>query len=392
MIPRRVCIVTGSRAEYGHLRWLMSDLRDDPAIDLRVVASGTHLSPWHGRTADEIEADGITIHERVDMLLAGDTPQAVAKSVGLGVIGFAEALGRQQPDIVVILGDRFEMLAAAQAALILGLPIAHLHGGETTEGAVDEAMRHAITKMAHLHFAAAEPYRRRIIQLGEAPERVFNVGAPGLDHLTRTTFLSRAELEESLGITLRAPVLVVTYHPETLGGHDQRAAAAAMTEALDRFPEATVIATGVNADADNAAITAALERFVAAHPGRARLFNSLGSRRYLSLLRCAQAMVGNSSSGLIEAPAFHLPTVNVGDRQKGRLRAASVRDCPATADGIAAAIGWALSAEGQAAARDSRSLYGEGDASRRIVEVLKTHPLAGLTMKSFHDLPHPTGL
>ncbi len=386
---RKICIITGSRAEYGHMRWLARDLRDDPEMDLTVLAGSAHLSPYHGNTIAEIEADGVAI-ERVDSLLTGDGAVATAKSMALALMGFAEALSRLAPHLTVILGDRFEMLAAAEAAMLLRIPIAHLHGGETTEGAIDEACRHAITKMAHLHFVAAEPYRQRVIQLGEAPGRVFNFGAPGLDSLTRLSFLTRSELEDSLGMALHDPVVLVTYHPVTLSSENQSIHAWALTEALGRFPDATVIITGVNADQSNSEVQRPLREYAQARSERVRLFDSLGSARYHSLLRLCRVVVGNSSSGIIEAPAHHVPTVNIGDRQKGRLCAPSVFHCGEEVDAIATALAAALSGEGQAIARESLSVYGQGDASRQIHQVLKTVSLDGLLFKTFNEVSWST--
>lgn len=368
------------------MRWLIHDLRGDPEVELQVVVSGAHLSPRHGNTISEILADGIEVNERVDMLLASDGPLAVAKSIGLGVMGFAEAFSRLEPNIVVILGDRFEMLAAAQAALILKIPIAHLHGGEVTEGAIDEAIRHSITKMSHLHFVAAEPYRRRVIQLGEDPARVFNFGAPGLDHLTRTTFLSRADLEDCLGVGLTPPTLLVTYHPVTLSNEEPSAEIRELIMALEAIPEATVILTGVNADPGSTSVAKITHDFADRNRARVRLFESLGSLRYLSLMRLCSAVLGNSSSGIIEAPAFGVPTINIGDRQRGRLRANSVLDCGADKGLILAALHRALSPDMQTEAQQTVSVYGAGDASRQIARVLKTFPLDGIVMKSFQDV------
>ncbi|CAA7613607.1 GDP/UDP-N,N'-diacetylbacillosamine 2-epimerase (hydrolyzing) [Candidatus Terasakiella magnetica] len=382
---RRICVVTGTRAEYGHLKWLMHDLAEDLEVELQIIVTGTHLSPAHGMTVREIEADGLHPAARVDMLLVGDSQIAVAKSMGLGVIGFADAFERLAPQIVVVLGDRYEALAAVQAAMILRIPIAHIHGGEATEGAIDEAIRHSITKMAHLHFAAAEPYARRIVQLGEQPDRVFNFGAPGLDHIARTPFLNRKELERSLDLALGSPLLLLTYHPVTLMDEDQSLAVTELVRALDSQPQATVIVTGVNADSGNAAISRVFAAYAKANSARVRVVESLGYRRYLSLMRLADVVVGNSSSGILEAPALGVPTVNIGERQQGRLRAESILDCAAAAPAITAAIAQALSPVYRDKTRRVQSPYGQGEASRRIAQVLKTHPLDGILIKRFND-------
>jgi UDP-N-acetylglucosamine 2-epimerase (non-hydrolysing)/GDP/UDP-N,N'-diacetylbacillosamine 2-epimerase (hydrolysing) len=378
---RRIAIVTGSRAEYGHMRWLVRDLRDDPDVEVIVMAAAAHLSPWHGNTVGEIEADGVAVM-RIESLVVGDSALATAKSMALALQGFADALERWRPDVMVVLGDRFEMLAAAEAAMLLRIPIAHLHGGETTEGAIDEACRHAITKMAHLHFVAAEPYRQRVVQLGEDPAKVFNFGAPGLDSLSRLTFPRRDELEAGLGVPLVSPVLLVTYHPETLSEQDQGEAVGCLVDALDRFPEATVVVTGVNADPGSSAVAARIHPWAAAR-ARCRVVSSLGAVRYLALMRLADAVVGNSSSGIIEAPALKVATVNIGNRQGGRLRADSVIDCAADSDAIAASIALALSPDFRRRAAETSSPYGMGEASAKIAAVLKNHTLDGLLSKSF---------
>lgn len=383
---RKICIVTGSRAEYGLLQWLMKEVAADRQLQLQTIATGMHLSPEFGLTYQEIIADGFRIDANVEMLLSSDSAVGIAKSVGLGVIGFADALDRLKPDILVLLGDRFETLAAAQAAMIARIPIAHIHGGEATEGAIDEGIRHAITKMAQWHFVAAEPYRKRVIQLGEPPDRVFNFGAPGLDHLREMQWIDRASLQQSLAIDLRQPTFLVTYHPATLG---QQAPVIAMNEllaALDQFPDATVVFTYPNADTGGRVLIAQIDRWVAANERRARALKSLGQRRYLSLMREADVIVGNSSSGLTEAPALKKATVNIGDRQKGRLKAANVIDVAEEKEAIAAAISKALSAEFRARLPSTQSLYGSGEASRRIKDALKTVALR--TEKAFFDIEH----
>lgn len=383
---RKICVVTGSRAEYGLLYWLLRDIAADPALSLQIVATGMHLSPEFGLTYQQIEADGFSIDAKVEMLLSADTPVAVTKSLGLGVIGFADAYSRLQPDIVVVLGDRFEILAAAQAAMLARIPIAHIHGGETSEGAFDEGIRHALTKMAHWHFVAAEPYRRRVVQMGEAPERVFNVGAPGLDHLRRTEFLTRSQLEQSLDMPLQNPVFLITYHPATLGERSPQWAMAELLAALSEFDEATVVFTYPNADTGGRVLRQAIEQFVQQFPGRMKGFTSLGQQRYLSLMRSADVIIGNSSSGLTEAPALRKATVNIGDRQKGRLKASSVIDAAEDREQIAAAIRLALSAQFQAALPVTKSLYGCGDASSAIVKQLTT--VLPSIQKPFFDIEH----
>ncbi|HWQ61627.1 MAG TPA: UDP-N-acetylglucosamine 2-epimerase [Negativicutes bacterium] len=383
---RKICVVTGTRAEYGLLSWLLREISQDPALKLQIIATGAHLSPDFGLTYRTIEADGFAIDAKVEMLLASDTPIGIAKSIGLGVIGFADALAALKPDILVLLGDRYEILAAAQAALVARIPVAHIHGGEITEGAFDDAIRHALTKMAHLHFVAAEPYRRRVIQLGEDPARVFNFGAPGLDSIRKLTLLDRTELETALGFTFGPVNLLVTYHPVTLADEDPREAMVALLQALDAFPQAKIIFTRPNADTHGRMINELIDRYIDARPGRAAAYVSLGQLKYLSAIRQVDAVIGNSSSGLSEAPALKKPTVNIGARQSGRLRAASVIDCAAEQAAIMAAIRQALSAEFAPVVQAAVAPYGAGDASRLIKEQLKNTPLAGLAVKKFHDL------
>jgi len=384
-MARPICVVTGSRAEYGLLHGLLREIRDDKDLELQLAATGMHLSPRYGMTVSEIEADGFAINATVDIDLDDNSGLGVAASVGRGVIGFAEALARLRPDIVIVLGDRFEILAAVEAALFARIPVAHIHGGELTEGAIDDAIRHAITKMAHLHFVAAEPYRLRVIQMGEDPDRVFNVGALGVDNVLRTPSLSRGDFERELNFELGSCALLVTYHPETLGG-DPEQGIRALLAALDAVPETRVIFTSPNADPGGAAILTEIEHYVAAHSDRAIVRLSFGHALYRSALAHVSAMVGNSSSGLIEAPAAGLPTVNIGDRQKGRLRSASIIDCSNKREEIASAIHRALTPGFRAQAKASTPAYGSGDAARRICGTLASVQLDDLTRKVFHDL------
>ena len=381
---RKICIVTGSRAEYGHLYWLARDIAGDAGLTLQFLVTGMHLEPRFGLTYREIEADGFVIDEKVEMHQDDDTPLAVAQSMGEGVAGIARALDRLRPDILVILGDRFEMLAAAEAALVMGIPIAHLHGGELTTGAFDEAIRHSITKMAHLHFVASRDYARRVVQLGEDPARVHCAGAPGLEF--RDPHMTQEALEKDLGFGLSEPLFLVTYHPETLTDADPGEAADTLTRALDDYPQARVIITGVNADPANRKLDAVFKAYAQAGSERVLAVSSLGRRRYTSALALASVVIGNSSSGLIEAPALGTPTINIGDRQRGRLSARSVIDCPAERGAIRDAIANALAPDFQKAAAEQSPPYGKGGGAAAIKEILATADLDGIIFKEFHDL------
>lgn len=386
MNKRKICVVTGTRADYGLLYCLMKEIAHDPDLQLQIIATGMHLSPEFGLTYKVLEEDGFVINEKVEMLMSSDTPVGITKSIGIGVIGFADAFSRLNPDIVVLLGDRFEILAAAQAALVARIPIAHIHGGEVTEGVIDEAIRHSVTKMAHLHFVAAEIYARRVIQLGEHPERVFNFGAPGLDYIRQLTLLTKEELEEALDFSLGKINFLVTYHPVTLDKQGPKQAVQALLSALNHFPEAKIIFTKSNADTDGRIIGQLIDDYVAKHPQRAKAFISLGQLKYYSVLSHVDVIIGNSSSGIIEAPFFKKPTVNIGERQKGRLKAASVIDCPENEQEIVKAIEKALSKEFQQQLPFITSPYGDGYASYKIKECLKNVNLEGLLKKSFYDI------
>lgn len=381
---RKICVVTGTRAEYGLLYWLMKEIQGDADLQLQVIATGMHLSPEFGLTYRTIEEDGFFIDAKVEMLLSSDTPVGIAKSIGLGVIGFADALDRLRPDFLVVLGDRYEILAAVQAALVAKVPVAHIHGGETTQGAIDESIRHALTKLSHLHFVAAEAYRQRVIQLGENPDKVFNVGALGLENLKRLELLDRPRLEESIGFELGRSCLLVTYHPATLGELKAGDAMNALLHALDRFPNARIIFTKPNSDADGRELGQMIDEYAENNRERVTVFTSLGQLRYLSAMKLVNAVVGNSSSGIIEAPACHTPTVNIGERQSGRLKAASIIDCRETADSISKAIELALSPAFRENLKNAVSLYGCGESALQIKDHLKKTDLG--TNKLFHDL------
>ena len=382
---RTICVVTGTRADYGLLQWVMDGIRRDPMLRLQVVATGTHLSAEFGMTYREIEADGFSIDRKLDILRADDTPVGVTKAIGRGVIAFADAYAELKPDVVVLLGDRSEILAAATAALIAGLPLAHLHGGEITEGAFDDSIRHAVTKMSHLHFVAAEPYRHRVIQLGEAPERVFLTGGLGVDTIRKTRLLDRAALEAALDFKLGKKNLLVTFHPVTLEKGTAPTQMAELLKALDGLTETNLILTLPNADTGSRELIRMIEDFAASRP-HARAYTSLGQLRYLSCLAQVDGVVGNSSSGLAEAPSFRKGTINIGERQRGRLKAASVIDCAPDCASIQAALEKLYSPEFQAGLVDVRNPYGEGGASEKVVDTLKHYDLSGLTKKSFYDL------
>lgn len=381
MTKRRICVVTGSRAEYGLLYWLMKSIREDSALELQLVVTGMHLSPEFGSTYRVIEDDGFTIDAKVEMLLSSDTPVGIAKSIGLGVAGCAEALDRLRPDILVLLGDRFEIYAAAQAALIARIPIAHIAGGDTTEGAFDEAIRHSITKMSHLHFVTNEVSAQRVRQMGEAVEHVYNVGNPGLDQIRHLKLLGRDDLEQELGFELKPRNLLVTFHPVTLEMQSAHVQFQELLIALARFGTDTgIIFTKPNADTGGKALIQMIDEFVARHHNM-KAYTSLGQLRYLSVLSHVDAIVGNSSSGLYEAPSFKKPTVNIGDRQKGRLQAASVINCPPLADEIVRAISAAFELDCSGVANP----YGAGNSSPQIISILKsTTDLHSLLKKHFH--------
>jgi len=366
---RVIGVVSVSRSDWGHLVPVLEAIRDASDLDLRLFIAGMHLSADFGGTVKEIEAQGWPIAERIAMLEPGDTPEAIAASTGRGIAGFAGAYARQRPDLVVVLGDRFEMLAAAVAALPFALPVAHIHGGEASEGAMDNQIRHAITKLAHLHFASAPEHGKRIAAMGEEDWRIHVVGAPGLDRLRTVGLLSRDEVAAALGLPPARPWLLVTFHPVTLEHEDTPRHVDELLAALDAV-DATLVMTYPNADTAGRTIVQRVEDFAARTP-RARIFRNLGDRLYLSLLKHADAMVGNSSSGLIEAPSFALPVVNVGSRQRGRLRGGNVVDVAPRRDDIVRGIRTALAPDLRRRLDGQPNPYGDGRAASRIVAVLR---------------------
>jgi UDP-N-acetylglucosamine 2-epimerase (non-hydrolysing)/GDP/UDP-N,N'-diacetylbacillosamine 2-epimerase (hydrolysing) len=384
---RKICVVTGSRAEYGLLYGLLKEIQSSPSLELQLVVTGAHLSTEFGNTQQEIESDGFTIQARVQILSNGsqNAPIDVARATAKGVAGFAEAFEKLQPDLLVILGDRYEIFAAAQAAMIFRIPIAHIHGGETTEGAIDEAIRHSLTKMSHFHFTASDPYSRRIVQMGEDPQSVYNVGALAIDNIKNTTLLNRQVLEESLSFSLGETNILLTYHPVTLSNRSPKESVEQVLKALDAFPGAKVLITQPNADAYGNVIFKVLQDFAKKNNGRVAIFESLGRVRYLSALSQVQLVLGNSSSGMIEAPFFRVPTVNIGERQKGRIRTPSIIDCDEDSAQIEAAIRKGLSKE-FVARLSQPTIYGDGTSARKMRQVLEEVSLDRVLFKRFRDL------
>ena len=380
---RKICVVTGSRAEYGILRTLMQAIKDDPQLQLQIIATNQHLSKLQGETYKEIERDGFTIDYKVPMAddEAPDCANTTAKSVGRGVTGFADAFEFLKPDLLLILGDRYEMLAVASTALIYKIPIAHLHGGEITEGAFDDAIRHAITKMSHLHFTSTEEYRKRVIQLGEQPDRVFNVGALGVENIHKLQPISKQEIEESLGFEMTDKCLLVTYHPVTLSDMSSETQVLNLLEALDDYKDHHIIFTYSNSDTNSQIIIRRIQEYVDRNTGRCMFIPSLGQRRYFSCLRYVEAVIGNSSSGIIEVPSFGIPTLNIGDRQKGRIAADSVIHCGYSVEEIKDGLKQVMKGTSK-----SENPYDKEGTCQAILETIKTYPLENIVQKHFYDI------
>lgn len=383
---RKIAVFTSTRAEYGLLYWIIKGLQEENNIDLQLFVGGMHLSEKFGFTAKQIEADGFDITERLDFLQSYDSPKSITKSMSLAMIQASEAFNIHKPDLLVILGDRSEAMAIAQSAMILRIPIAHIHGGETTEGAIDEAARHSITKMAHLHFTATESYRKRVIQLGEHPNRVFNFGAPGIDSINQLKLLNLEELSAELGFELNKPYFVVTFHPVTLINNGDSDALINLISVLSHYPDYKILVTYPNADTDHDEFIGILENFFQNNKGRVLLSRSLGQLKYLSALKYSTAVLGNSSSGLIEAPSFGVPSLNIGDRQKGRLAGTTVLSCATSQSTISEGLKKILSSEFMEVCSKSENPYGKGNSSLKIVSKLVSFPLKGLIKKQFYDL------
>lgn len=385
---KRIGIMTGTRAEYGLLKPLMQEINKDNDLELYLIVSGMHLSPEFGMTYQEIEEDGFEINAKVEMLLSSDSPAGISKSIGLGVIGFADEFQRADLDMLILLGDRYEALSAAISAMVMRIPIAHLHGGELTEGAIDEGIRHSITKMSYLHFTSTEQYRNRVIQLGENPERVFYVGALGVENIKKINLMTKEELEKSIHFEIDENTVVVTYHPVTLENNTVEEQFLNLLKVLDRNPKIRMIFTKANADTNGRIVNELIDKYAAQNSERACAFVSLGQKRYLSALKYCRIVIGNSSSGIIEAPSFGKPIINIGDRQKGRICADSVINCGYTQQEIQQAMETALTEEFENKARNCRNPYEKENTAANIISVIKDYLLNDKIKlkKGFYDI------
>lgn len=386
----KVCFLTGTRAEYGLLNPLMKKIQQDDGFKFQVIVTGAHLSPEFGNTYTFIEQDGIKIDEKIEILLSSDSAIGISKSMGLGMISFSESYQRLKPDLLVLLGDRYETFIAATAATVANIPIAHLHGGETTEGAFDEAFRHSISKMSQLHFTSTEDYRKRVIQLGEQPGTVLNVGAIGIDNIKDLQLMKKAELEESLNFQFKNKLVLATFHPVTFENATSEFQFKQLMVALNKLKETSIIFTKANADNDGRIINKIIDEYVQEHPESSIAFTSMGQVRYLSAMAYADLVIGNSSSGIIEAPSFNVPTINIGDRQKGRIQSGSIINCVPDHHAISEAIVKAMSNEFKNKVRHLNNPYGNGNTSVKIYNAIKSYFDSEQTLKkSFYDLEVP---
>lgn len=384
---RKICVITGTRAEFGLLKPLIALIAKDNELQLQLIATGMHLSPEFGYTLDEITAAGFAVDKKVECLLSSDTSVGVSKTIALAISGFADALEALQPDLVVVLGDRTEILGAVIATAMANIPIAHLYGGETTEGAYDEAIRHSITKFSHLHFTSTEAYRRRVIQLGEQPETVFNVGAIGLDAIKKLPLLDRTAFEESIDFKLKKKNVLITYHPVTLEKEPPIQTFENILTAVDELGDTGLIFTHANSDKNGRIINKMITEYVETHKDKAVAFKSLGQLRYLSALQFVDFVIGNSSSGMTEVPAFNIPTINIGDRQKGRINCESVINSTHALEGIKKSITFALDKQFRDKIQRQEQLYGNGTTAEKILKIIKEHPIIPLK-KSFYNIDY----
>lgn len=383
---KKICVVTGTRAEYGLMYWLIKLLDEDKNIELQLIVTGMHLSYEFGLTYKEIEKNGFIINRKIEMLLSSDSEVGVSKSMGLAQISFAEAYQDLKPDVIILLGDRFEIFSAASAAMIAKIPIAHLHGGEATEGLIDEPIRHSITKMSHMHFTATETYRKRVIQMGEDPSRVFNVGTPGLDNIYQLDLLNKKAFEESIDFRLNRKNILITFHPVTLENNTSEKQFRELLKAIDQLEDTNLIFTKPNSDTDGRIIINMIDEYVEKNSKRACAFQSLGQLRYLSALQYVDVVLGNSSSGLTEAPSFKVATIDIGDRQKGRIKAESVISCNPERSSIKESLEMAFSEDFRRKLRTVKNPYGQGGASAKILSILKEFDYDDILKKKFYDI------
>lgn len=381
---KKICVVTGTRAEYGLLYWLMKEIVLDGELDLQIIATGMHLSPEFGLTYKEIEKD-FNINKKIEILLSSDSHLGISKSMGLAQISFSEAYEELKPDVIVLLGDRYEIFSAASTALIANIPIAHLHGGEVTEGAFDESLRHSITKMSHIHFTAAEEYKKRVIQLGEQPFNVHNVGGLGIENIKRLDLLSKNEFEKSINFKLNKKNILVTFHPVTLENYTAKEQFQELLDAVDELEDTTIIFTKANSDTNGRIINDMIDSYVKLNSLKSISFTSLGQLRYLSSLKYVDAVVGNSSSGLLEAPSFKIATINIGDRQKGRLKAKSVIDIKPIKNEILKSLDYIYTYEFSNILKKTKNPYGDGMASKKILDIIRNTNLDNILKKTFYD-------
>lgn len=384
---RKICVVTGTRAEYGLLSRLIRMINDSKETELQLIATNMHLSPTYGETYKEIEKDGFTIDRKIPIIEEGrNDAVATLKSMAKAISGFADAFNELKPDMIVLLGDRYEILAAAEAALIERIPIAHIHGGEVTEGAYDDAIRHSITKMSQLHFTSTEEYRKRVIQLGEQPNRVFYVGALGVENVKTLPLMSKDEIQRNLGFEINEKTVLVTYHPVTLGPDSMKKDIDAFIAALDARPEIRIIFTMPNSDNGSEVIVEVINAFVEKNKNRAVAFKSLGLVRYLSAMKYCGAVVGNSSSGILEVPSFGIPTLNIGDRQKGRIAVGSVYNCAPDFESVLAGLDKVMTSEIRKKAKGVKNPYDKEGTTENIFKVISSYPLEQLNQKHFYDI------
>ncbi len=384
-MKKKICVITGTRAEYGLLKWVMMGIQEDPKCTLQTLVTGSHLSEAHGLTYKTIEDDGFHIDKKVEILSNSDSSIDIAKSIGFGFMGFADALNQLHPDLIVVLGDRYEIFSAVSTALVMNIPVAHLHGGEVTEGAIDEAFRHSITKMSHLHFVATDEYRQRVIQLGENPDKVYEVGGLGIDAIKKIKLLDKKNLEAELNFSLGDKNLLITFHPVTLEKDSAEIHVKELLKSLKKLENTNLIFTMPNADTDGNKIMELIKQFVLKQDNSV-VYKSLGQLLYLSCVAHMDGVIGNSSSGLTEVPSFNIGTINIGNRQGGRMQATSVINCEAESDSITNAIKTLYSMPFQENLKLVKNPYGEGGASAKIVSKICSMSLEGLLKKRFYDL------